>query len=91
MTGDAVSASIAHEIKQPLSGIVTNAEACLRWLARSMPDQVKTTLEQIVADGHHAGVIIDGVRAHRGAGCARGSPPLEILAISSAKPWPRTR
>src|SRR3984893_9021668 len=32
MTGDAVSASIAHEIKQPLSGMVTNAEAGLRWL-----------------------------------------------------------
>jgi C4-dicarboxylate-specific signal transduction histidine kinase len=63
MTGDAVSASIAHEIKQPLSGIVTNADAGLRWLERSMPDRVKTTLEQIVADGHRAGAIIDGVRA----------------------------
>jgi signal transduction histidine kinase len=63
MTGDAVSASIAHEIKQPLSGIVINAEAGLRWLARSMPDQVETTLQQIVADGHRAGAIIDGVRA----------------------------
>jgi signal transduction histidine kinase len=63
MTGDAVSASIAHEIKQPLTGIVTNADAGLRWLERSMPDQAKTALEQIVADGHRAGAIIDGVRA----------------------------
>jgi signal transduction histidine kinase len=63
LTGDAVSASIAHEIKQPLSGIVANADAGLRWLERSMPDQVKTALEQIVADGHRAGAIIDGVRA----------------------------
>jgi signal transduction histidine kinase len=63
MTGDAVSASIAHEIKQPLAGIVTNADAGLRWLERSMPDQVKSALEQIVADGHRAGAIIDGVRA----------------------------
>jgi signal transduction histidine kinase len=63
MTGDAVSASIAHEIKQPLSGIVTNADAGLRWLERSMPDQAKMALEQIVADGHRAGAIIDGVRA----------------------------
>jgi signal transduction histidine kinase len=63
MTGDAVSASIAHEIKQPLSGIITNADAGLRWLERSMPDQVKTTLEQIAADGHRAGAIVDGVRA----------------------------
>jgi signal transduction histidine kinase len=63
MTGDAVSASIAHEIKQPLTGIVTNADAGLRWLERSMPDQAKAALEQIVADGHRAGAIIDGVRA----------------------------
>jgi signal transduction histidine kinase len=63
VTGDVVSASIAHEIKQPLSGIVTNADAGLRWLERSMPDRVKATLEQIVADGHRAGSIIDGVRA----------------------------
>ena len=63
MTGDAVSASIAHEIKQPLAGIVTHADAGLRWLERSMLDRVKTTLEQIAAEGHRAGAIIDGVRA----------------------------
>jgi signal transduction histidine kinase len=63
MTGDAVSASIAHEIKQPLSGIAANADAGLRWLERSMPDQVKTSLEHIVADSHRAGAIIDGVRS----------------------------
>src|SRR6202000_2033091 len=63
MTGDAVSASIAHEIKQPLSGIATNADAGLRWLERSMPDKVKTSLQQIVAHSHRAGAIIDGVRA----------------------------
>jgi C4-dicarboxylate-specific signal transduction histidine kinase len=63
MTGDAVSASIAHEIKQPLSGIAANADAGLRWLERSMQDQVKTSLEHIVADSHRAGAIIDGVRA----------------------------
>jgi C4-dicarboxylate-specific signal transduction histidine kinase len=63
LTGDAVSASIAHEIKQPLTGIVTNADAGLRWLERSMPDQARMALEQIVTDGHRAGAIIDGVRA----------------------------
>ena len=63
ITGDAVSASIAHEVKQPLSAIVTNAQAGLRLLARSMADEVKTVLEEIVADGHRAAAIIDGVRA----------------------------
>jgi signal transduction histidine kinase len=38
MTGNAVSASIAHEIKQPLAGMVTNADAGLLWLDRTTPD-----------------------------------------------------
>jgi signal transduction histidine kinase len=65
MTGDAVSASIAHEIKQPLSGMITNADAGLRWLDRSMPDldKVKASLNQIVADGHRAGAVIESIRA----------------------------
>src|SRR6202163_752173 len=65
MTGDAVSASIAHEIKQPLSGIITNADAGLRWLDRSTPDldEAKASFEQIVADGHRAGAVIESIRA----------------------------
>src|SRR5205085_3819686 len=38
MTGDAVSASIAHEVKQPLSAMITSADAGLRWLGRAAPD-----------------------------------------------------
>src|SRR5262249_2839248 len=38
MTGDAVSASMAHEIKQPLSAMTMNANASLRWLDRAAPD-----------------------------------------------------
>src|SRR5215468_690728 len=65
MTGDAVSASIAHEIKQPLSAMTTNASACLRWLDRAAPDldEAKTALERIVTDGRHAGAVIDNIRA----------------------------
>jgi signal transduction histidine kinase len=65
MTGDAVSASIAHEIKQPLSGIVANADAGLRWLDRTTPDfdGAKASFELIISDSHRAGAIIDGVRA----------------------------
>src|ERR1700694_1380047 len=57
MTGDAVSATIAHEVKQPLSGMITNAEAGLRWLDRSLPDldEVKAAFKKIAADGHRAG------------------------------------
>ena len=65
MTGDAVAATIAHEVKQPLTGMITNADAGLRWLDRSTPalDRAKVAFEQIVADGHRAGAVIESVRA----------------------------
>jgi signal transduction histidine kinase len=65
MTGDAVSASIAHEIKQPLSGIITGADAGLRWLDRTTPDldEAKAAFKQILHAGHRAGAVIDGIRA----------------------------
>jgi signal transduction histidine kinase len=65
MTGDAVSASIAHEIKQPLSGMITNADAGLRWLDRTTPDldEAKAAFKQIIHAGHRAGAVIDGIRA----------------------------
>ena len=53
------------EVKQPLSGIITNADAGLRWLDRSTPnlDQAKASFELIVADGHRAGAVIESIRA----------------------------
>ena len=63
MTGDAVAATIAHEVKQPLTGMITNADAGLRWLDRAMPDEAKAAFEQIVADGHRAGAVIESIRA----------------------------
>ncbi len=65
MTGDAVAATIAHEVKQPLTGMIMNADAGLRWLDRSTPDldEAKTAFEQIVADGHRAGGVIESIRA----------------------------
>jgi signal transduction histidine kinase len=65
MTGDAVAATIAHEVNQPLSGMITNADAGLRWLDRSMPDldEAKAAFKQIVADGHRAGAVIGSIRA----------------------------
>jgi signal transduction histidine kinase len=64
-TGDAVAATIAHEIKQPLSAMITNASAGIRWLDRPAPDCVKAkeTFEQIAADGHRAGAVIESIRA----------------------------
>src|SRR5712671_3824667 len=65
MTGDAVSASIAHEVRQPLSAMITNAEAGLRWLDRVTPDldEAKAALKKVVTDGHRADAVIENVRA----------------------------
>jgi signal transduction histidine kinase len=65
MTGDAISASIAHEVNQPLSAMITNANAGLRWIDRAAPDlhETKSALERILADGQRAGAVIRSIRA----------------------------
>ncbi|HEX2459668.1 MAG TPA: MASE4 domain-containing protein [Vicinamibacterales bacterium] len=66
MTGDAVAASIAHEIRQPLTAMVTTADAGLRFLDRSVPnlDRAKEAFKRIVGDGHRAGAVVGNVRAN---------------------------
>ena len=65
MTGDTVSASIAHEVNQPLSAMVTHAAAGLRWLDRATPDldEAKAAFKRIAVDGHRAGAVIGSIRA----------------------------
>jgi signal transduction histidine kinase len=65
MTGDAVSATIAHEVKQPLTGMIANADAGLSWLDRPIPnlDQARAAFDQIIADGHRAAAVIGSIRA----------------------------
>jgi len=64
-TGEAIAATIAHEVKQPLSAMVSNADAGLRWLDRPAPDldQAKAAFRQIGADGHRAAAVTERVRA----------------------------
>ena len=66
MTGDAVSASIAHEVRQPLTAMITTADAGLRFLDRSTPsvDRAKEAFQRIAADGHRAGDVIGSIRAN---------------------------
>lgn len=61
----AMTGSIAHEIRQPLSAIVTNAGAGLRWLTRSDPDvaEVQASLERISAEVNRANEVVAGIRA----------------------------
>jgi signal transduction histidine kinase len=65
MTGDAVAAAMAHEIKQPLSAMITNADTAVRWLDRSMPDieKAKEALQRIAANGHRSAAVIGSIRA----------------------------
>jgi signal transduction histidine kinase len=65
MSLGALSASIAHEIKQPLSGIITNAGTCLRMLASDPPDitGARETAKRTLRDGNRASDIITRLRA----------------------------
>lgn len=58
-------ASIAHEVNQPLSAMVTNAETCLLWLEKEQPnlDRVRNAAQRIVRDGHHASEVVSSIRA----------------------------
>jgi len=59
-----LTASIAHEVNQPLAAISTNAEAALRWLERAEPDvdEVRAISRRIVADARRAAAIIERIR-----------------------------
>ncbi|PPQ21284.1 PAS domain-containing sensor histidine kinase [Bradyrhizobium sp. AC87j1] len=59
-----ISASIAHEVNQPLAAIVTSGEAGLRWLRREVPDlrEVATTINHVVAQGRRAGEVVARIR-----------------------------
>jgi signal transduction histidine kinase len=60
-----MSASIAHEIKQPLMAIVMNAGAGLRWLAKDTPniEEAAHTLKNIVGNGNRASQVVETIRA----------------------------
>jgi C4-dicarboxylate-specific signal transduction histidine kinase len=62
---DVLSAAIAHEINQPLTSVVTDADAALRWLMRPAPelDEVKASLERIRRSANRASDVIRSIRA----------------------------
>ena len=65
MTLGELMASIAHEVNQPLAAVVTNAQACLRWLALEppRPDEARAAVERIVRDSNRASEVIQRIRA----------------------------
>jgi PAS domain S-box-containing protein len=60
-----LTASIAHEVNQPLAAVIANAEASLRWLDRETPDVAKArrSVEWAISDANRASEVIRGVRA----------------------------
>jgi PAS domain S-box-containing protein len=88
-----MTASIAHEVNQPLAAVVNNASACMRWLAGPAPnvEEARQSARLIIADGHRAGEIISRIRA-----LVKKSPPrkdwldinetiLEVIALARSE------
>ena len=73
MTMGELTASIAHEINQPIAALTTNASACLRWLARQPPDleEARACLHRMIRDSDRAGDVISRVRS-----LVKKSPPV---------------
>jgi signal transduction histidine kinase len=76
-----MTASIGHEIRQPLAAIVTGAHAGLRWISRSPPNVEETTqtLKNIVQEGQRASEILDTIRAM----FKRGSKETAAIDVNS--------
>jgi PAS domain S-box-containing protein len=64
MTLGELTASIAHEVNQPLAAIVTNGNACLRWLGGAQPNfvEARQAVERIIKDSYRASEVIARVR-----------------------------
>jgi PAS domain S-box-containing protein len=77
-----LTVSIAHEVNQPLTAIVTNAATCLQWLANDPVDldEVRRAAERIVQDGHRAGNFIASIRTLG----RKASPEMVTLDINDA-------
>jgi signal transduction histidine kinase len=65
MGAQAVTGAIAHEVRQPLASIVSNASAALRWLERTPPDhdELRAALSRIQSESHRTSEVFDAIRA----------------------------
>jgi C4-dicarboxylate-specific signal transduction histidine kinase len=59
-----LTASLAHEVNQPIAAAIANADACLRWLSRDQPDleEARAAVLRIAQNGKRAGEIVNRVR-----------------------------
>jgi len=86
-----MTASIAHEINQPLAAVVNNASACLHWLAAANLEEARQSAEFVIADGHRAGEIVGRIRAFAQKAPARrdwvdvNATILEVIALTRSE------
>ena len=93
MTLGELTASIAHEVNQPLAAIVTNGNACLRWLAGATPNlsEGRQAVERIIKDSYRASEVISRIRT-----LVKKTPPrndwvdlndviIEVLALAQSE------
>src|SRR5260370_37788461 len=93
MTMGELTASIAHEINQPLAGIITNASTCLRRLAADPPnvDGARETARRTIRDGKRAADVVTRLRALFSRKDATTEPvdlneaAREVIALSSSE------
>src|SRR5262249_57350280 len=73
-------ATIAHEVNQPLTGLVNSGNACLRWLAADPPDlaAARQSVERMISAGSRAGEVITRIRALVG----KSPPQRDLLNIN---------
>jgi PAS domain S-box-containing protein len=75
-----LTASLAHEVNQPIAAAVTNANTCLRWLARDLPDveEARAAATRIVKDGTRAAEIVTRIRLL----FKKGTPQRELVDVN---------
>ena len=75
-----LTASIVHEVGQPLTGVVSNAQACMEWLSADPPnaEKARRSAASIVRDGTRAGAVLNRIRAL----FRKGAPEKEWLCIN---------
>jgi C4-dicarboxylate-specific signal transduction histidine kinase len=93
MTLGELTASIAHEVNQPLAAIVTNGNACLRWLGGASPNltEARQAVDRIIKDSYRASAVISRVRTLVKKAPARSDVVdlndviLEVLALAESE------
>ena len=74
-----LTATIAHEVNQPLSAVITNSEAAMRWLRRDVLDvgEVMAAVGRVASEGRRASAIVDGIRVF----LSKAPAPRELMSI----------